>query len=124
MSPTPKTYNWSLKTSQQREHSSLGWSPQSLDCGKSGSSNLSWGESSTREHNSGSTSLGWSTNTSMQESSGFSSLSYLQANSSFVNVGSTNNNESLPKFSETFCSSHTASYKLNQSFHAMTWNSL
>eukprot|EP00092_Neocalanus_flemingeri_P102807 GFUD01131515.1.p1 GENE.GFUD01131515.1~~GFUD01131515.1.p1 ORF type:complete len:174 (+),score=46.42 GFUD01131515.1:71-592(+) len=101
MSPTPKTHDWSLKTSQQQNRgpSSLGWTDHSSN---NGSSNTGWGGANSRESNGGSSSLGWSVNVSRGENSGFSSLNYSQANSSFVNVGSSNNNESLPKFTDTF----------------------
>ena len=80
----------------------------------SGASNLGWGSNSSNGDKNGSSSIGWGGSNKRDQSSGLSNL-----NSSFVNVGSSNNNESLPKFSDTFCSSGGGnsfnSFKLNGS---------
>eukprot|EP00092_Neocalanus_flemingeri_P062514 GFUD01075431.1.p1 GENE.GFUD01075431.1~~GFUD01075431.1.p1 ORF type:complete len:160 (+),score=38.99 GFUD01075431.1:45-482(+) len=77
MSPTPKTYNWSSNTNQSSASASASGSS-----GWNVNSSNGWGGGSVREQNSGSAS---------------------SSNSFFV--GPSNNNESLPKFSDTFCSS-------------------
>ena len=110
MSPTPKIYNWSVNsTKESNGPSSLGWGVNSFD---GQSSTTGWGgvSSNRREQDSGSSSLG-----------------YIPTNLYTVNTASSNNNESLPKFSDTFCSSESGSgfnsFKLrNSSSNEFSWS--
>ena len=113
MSPTPKAFNWSENKAQKESKgpSSLSWGVNSLDSGKRGSSDFGWGGSNGRENTSG--------------SSEFSSLRRFQENTSYVKTS--NNNESLPKFSETFCGFETGnsfnSFKLRSSSSSeLSWS--
>ena len=105
MFQAPKSYNQGGNPFYQEKSGapSLGCSGFSLNIQKNESSGDVWGGIKTKEQRTESTSLGWGVNTPRQDRNGFSSLSYLPTNSPFVNIGSSNNNDSLPKFSDTFC---------------------
>ena len=109
MPPTPKSFNLVSDSSRQGQNgpSSLCWSVNLQKEEKGGFSTHAWGGNLASVHRNrpnGPTSLGWDVNSSTREKSGSSCLGYIQENSSSMTTSK--NNESLPKFADTF-SGHT-----------------
>jgi hypothetical protein len=118
MPPTPKTFSWVSDSSRQGENgpSSLSWSVNSQKEEKSGFSTPAWGGNLASVHRnqpSGPASLGWDVNSSTIDKSGSLSLGFFQENSSLMTTSK--NNESLPKFADTFSSNNFENFKLRSS---------
>ena len=118
MAPTPKTFNWVSDSSRQGQNgpSSLCWSVNSQKEEKSGYSTHAWGGNLASVHRNqpnGPASLGWDVNSSTIEKSGSSSLGYIQEHS--ASMTTSKNNESLPKFADTFSSYNYENFKMRSS---------